>query len=105
MDWLNKNRVNLDCETKRAILKTPDKRKIMMIGEHCVFLMNVVYALVAERMIRKGCKVIQPYLDQFMVVFNDDILVYSQTEVEYDENLKIVLQTLRENKLYTKLSK
>ena len=47
-------------------------------------------------------RVFRPYLDKFVVVFIDDILVYSRDE---QEHLKIVLQTLREKKLYAKLSK
>ena len=50
-------------------------------------------------------KVFRPYLDQFVVVFIDDILVYSRDEQEHEQHLKIVLQTLREKKLYAKLSK
>jgi len=45
------------------------------------------------------------YLDRFLVVFIDDILVYSKTEEEHVEHLKIVLQVLKEKKLYAKLSK
>ena len=40
-----------------------------------------------------------------MVVFIDDILVYSRDEQEHEQHLQIVLQTLREKKLYVKLSK
>ena len=50
-------------------------------------------------------RVFRPYLDQFVVVFIDDILVYSRDEQEHEQHLKIVLQTLREKKLYTELSK
>ena len=50
-------------------------------------------------------RVFRPYLDQFVVVLIDDILVYSRDEQEHEQHLKIVLQTLRENKLYAKLSK
>ena len=50
-------------------------------------------------------RVFQPYLDQFVVVFIDDILVYSRDEQEHEQHLQIVLQTLRENKLYAKLRK
>jgi hypothetical protein len=45
------------------------------------------------------------YLDKFVVVFIDDILVYSKTEKEHDEHLRIVLQTLRKHKLYAKFDK
>ena len=50
-------------------------------------------------------RVFRPYLDQFVVVFIDDILVYSKYEQEHEHNLWIVLQTLREKNLYAKLSK
>ena len=40
-----------------------------------------------------------------MVVFIDDILVYSRDEQEHEQHLRIVLQTLREKKLYAKLTK
>ena len=50
-------------------------------------------------------KVFQPYLDQFVVVFVDDILIYSQSEVEHEDHLRIVLQLLRDHQLYAKFSK
>ena len=49
--------------------------------------------------------VFRPYLDRFVMVFIDDILVYSRDEQEHEQHLKIVLQALREKKLYAKLSK
>ena len=50
-------------------------------------------------------RVFQPYLDRFVIVFIDDILVYSGSLEEHSEHLRIVLQTLREHQLYAKLSK
>jgi hypothetical protein len=50
-------------------------------------------------------KVFMEYLDEFVVVFIDDILVYSRSEEEHEEHLCLALQKLRENRLYTKLSK
>ena len=50
-------------------------------------------------------RVFQPYLDRFIIVFIDDILVYSGSPEEHLEHLRIVLQTLRERQLYAKLSK
>ena len=50
-------------------------------------------------------RVFQPYLDQFVVVFVDDILIYSQSEDEHEDHLRIVLQALRDHQLYAKFSK
>ena len=50
-------------------------------------------------------RVFQPYLDRFVVVFIDDILLYSRIEDEHDEHLRVVLQILREKQLYAKFSK
>ena len=50
-------------------------------------------------------RVFQPYLDPFVVVFVDDILIYSQSEVEHEDHLRIVLQLLRDHRLYAKFSK
>ncbi|KAL0539863.1 hypothetical protein IC582_024084 [Cucumis melo] len=45
------------------------------------------------------------FLDTFVIVFIDDILIYSKTEAEHEKHLRMVLQTLRDNKLYAKFSK
>ncbi|WVZ94846.1 hypothetical protein U9M48_040683 [Paspalum notatum var. saurae] len=45
------------------------------------------------------------YLDKFVVIFIDDILIYSKTEEEHEEHLRLMLQKLREHKLYAKFSK
>jgi hypothetical protein len=50
-------------------------------------------------------KVFMEYLDKFVVVFIDDILVYSETEEEHEEHLRLVLEKLRTNQLYTKFNK
>ena len=47
----------------------------------------------------------QPYVDQFVVVFIDDILVYSKDREDHDTHLRVVLETLRKEQLYAKLSK
>jgi hypothetical protein len=49
--------------------------------------------------------VFMEYLDKFLVVFIDDILIFSKNEDDHDEHLCVVLQKLRENQLYAKLSK
>jgi hypothetical protein len=49
--------------------------------------------------------VFMPELDQFVIVFIDDILIYSDNEEDHAKHLRIVLQRLREHKLYAKFSK
>ena len=49
--------------------------------------------------------VFMEYLDRFVVVFIDDILVYSKNDEEHVEHLKLVLGKLREHQLYAKFSK
>ena len=50
-------------------------------------------------------RVFQSYLDRFVIVFINDILMYSGSSEEHSEHLRIVLHTLRERQLYAKLSK
>ncbi|XP_050897070.1 uncharacterized mitochondrial protein AtMg00860-like [Lathyrus oleraceus] len=49
--------------------------------------------------------IFQPYLNQLVVIFIDDILIYSRTPQEHGEHLRIVLLVLQENQLFAKLSK
>ena len=50
-------------------------------------------------------RVFKPYLDTFIIIFIDDILVYSRSEEEHAKHLRIVLQTLRDKQLHAKFSK
>ena len=50
-------------------------------------------------------RVFSPYLDRFVIVFINDILVYSRSELEHEIHLGLVLQTLRHHQLYAKFSK
>ena len=50
-------------------------------------------------------RVFKKYLDEFVIVFIDDILIYSKTEKEHAEHLRIALEILRKEKLYAKFSK
>jgi len=50
-------------------------------------------------------KVFRTYLDIFVVVFIDDILIYSKVQAKHADHMRTMLQILSESKLYTKLSK
>ncbi|GJW76163.1 putative reverse transcriptase domain-containing protein [Tanacetum coccineum] len=47
----------------------------------------------------------RPYLDKFVIVFIDDILLYSKSKEEYEKHLKLILELLKKEELYAKLSK
>jgi hypothetical protein len=49
--------------------------------------------------------IFKEYLDKFVIVFLDDIIIYSKLEEEHGKHLRMVLQVLREHQLYAKLSK
>jgi hypothetical protein len=63
---------------------------LMNAPAHFMYLMNSVF---------------MPELDKFVVVFINDILIYSRSMKEYEEHLRIVLQRLRDHQLYAKFSK
>ncbi|XP_019262705.1 PREDICTED: uncharacterized protein LOC109240504, partial [Nicotiana attenuata] len=50
-------------------------------------------------------RVFRPYFDMFVIVFIDDILVYSRSQEEHEQHLRAVLQTLKDSQLYAKFSK
>nr|GEV12811.1 hypothetical protein [Tanacetum cinerariifolium] len=50
-------------------------------------------------------RVCKPYLDKFVIVFIDDILIYSKDEKEHEEHLKVILELLKKEELYAKFSK
>ena len=50
-------------------------------------------------------RIFSPYLDKFVVVFIDDILIYSCSSAGHEQHLMVVLELLRKNELYAKLSK
>ena len=50
-------------------------------------------------------RVFQPYLDQFVVVFVNNILIYSKSKGEHEDHLRVLLQVLRDHQLYAKFSK
>nr|GEW81469.1 putative reverse transcriptase domain-containing protein [Tanacetum cinerariifolium] len=84
MDWLAKYHVVIVCA-----------EKVMPFG-----LTNAL-AVFMDLMNR----VCMPYLDEFMIVFIDDSLIYSKNKKEYEEHLKAILELLKKEELYAKFSK
>ncbi|GKE22819.1 putative reverse transcriptase domain-containing protein, partial [Tanacetum coccineum] len=50
-------------------------------------------------------RVYKPYLDKFVIVFIDDILIYSKSKQEHEDHLKLILELLKKEQLYAKFSK
>ncbi|GKC57841.1 putative reverse transcriptase domain-containing protein, partial [Tanacetum coccineum] len=50
-------------------------------------------------------RVCKPYLDKFVIIFINDILIYSKSEEEHEEHLKLILELLKKEELYAKFSK
>ena len=50
-------------------------------------------------------RVCKPYLDKFVIVFIDDILIYSKNEADHEQHLRAILELLKKEKLYAKFSK
>ncbi|GJU96641.1 putative reverse transcriptase domain-containing protein [Tanacetum coccineum] len=50
-------------------------------------------------------RVCKPYLDKFVIIFIDDILIYSKTKEDHEVHLKLVLELLKKERLYAKFSK
>jgi hypothetical protein len=72
---------------------------------HYEFLMSFRLTNALAMFIDLMNRVFWPYLDQYVVVFIDDILVYSNSHLEHEQHPRVVLQTLRENQLHAKLDK
>ncbi|GJS99993.1 putative reverse transcriptase domain-containing protein, partial [Tanacetum coccineum] len=94
-------------EVVSAVLMTERKGKqvpIYFVSRAKVFLLRVMTHL-GGVLILFDERIFHEYLDKFVIVFIDDILVYSKSEEEHEQHLRIVLEILRQKKLYAKFSK
>ncbi|XP_016667459.1 uncharacterized protein [Gossypium hirsutum] len=111
---INSDSVGSQCSQIRIVCEFPDvfseELSRLLPDQEVEFVIEVYpgtdpVSIPPYRMSLTELKELKPYLDQFMVVFIDDILVYSKSESEHEQHLRIVLQTLREKQLYERLSK
>ncbi|KAL0286703.1 UNVERIFIED_CONTAM: RNA-directed DNA polymerase [Sesamum calycinum] len=126
MDWLAQHRAVVDCYKKEMMIESSGKLKVISVGDrqlriayndilkmafctrygHYKFLVmpfGLTNAPAAFMALMN--RTFQEYLDEFVIVFIDDILVYSKNREEHEQHFRIVLQILKEKELYAKLSK
>nr|GEX30569.1 putative reverse transcriptase domain-containing protein [Tanacetum cinerariifolium] len=93
-EWGNETRLNIISCTKM--------QNYMLEGRH-VFLAHVTTKKIEDKSEKK--RLVDAYLDKFVIVFIDDILIYSKNKEEHEEHLKLILELLKKEKLYAKFSK
>src|SRR3954453_9676270 len=97
---VDKNIINKD-HHKLIKIRLKDSVHVIHKYSRCIRHVTNAPAVFMDYMNR----IFQPYLDQFVVIFIDDILIYSQTPQEHAEHLRIVLSVLQEKQLFAKLRK
>ena len=60
MDWLSKHRAIIDCDKKKIVLRCSDQSEVIVHGVRCGPMSNVISAMQARRLLRKGCEAFLP---------------------------------------------
>nr|GEU78996.1 reverse transcriptase domain-containing protein [Tanacetum cinerariifolium] len=98
MDWLEKYHAVIVCAEK--IVRIPWGNEILIVhGDGSKLRNDTCLNIILFTKIQK------PYLDEFVIVFIDDILIYSKNKKEHEEHLKAILELLKKEELYAKFSK
>ncbi|GJS00427.1 reverse transcriptase domain-containing protein [Tanacetum coccineum] len=108
MDWLSKYHAMIICDEKVVHIPIDGETLIIQEQDTNTFEFQVMpfgltnMPVVFMDLINRVCK---PYLDKFVIVFIDDILIYSRNKEEHANHLRIILELLKKEKLYAKFSK
>ncbi|EOY08649.1 Uncharacterized protein TCM_023509 [Theobroma cacao] len=113
MDWLASCYANVDYYHKLVKFKFLGEPSFLIYGHSSHLVDSVMATITGEissikdqgREYTQKPHSVRAYLDIFVVIFLDDILIYSKSWEEHAQHLRIVLQTLPEHKLYAKFSK
>nr|GEV06390.1 putative reverse transcriptase domain-containing protein [Tanacetum cinerariifolium] len=103
MDWLSKLRAKIVCFEKIVQILLSNRENLEVYGEH---LRSSNHQLrVRKEDIPKTTYRMRPYLDKFVIVFIDDILISSKSKEEHEVHLKLILELLEKEKLFGKFLK
>ncbi|GKA08160.1 putative reverse transcriptase domain-containing protein, partial [Tanacetum coccineum] len=96
--------------TSKPPIAQPRQRRVLCpCGDGATEVLRIQEKVTARRAIyhydRCQVEVCKPYLDKFIIVFIDDILIYSKNKQEHEEHLKLILELLKKEELYVKFSK
>ncbi|GJY11956.1 putative reverse transcriptase domain-containing protein [Tanacetum coccineum] len=103
MDWMVEHRAEVVCYEK--YIRVPYRNDMQIIqGERSGIKSESRLEVISSIRTQKN-RVCKPYLDKFVIVFIDDILIYSYNEKEHEEHLKTIMELLKKEELYVKFSK
>nr|GEX27426.1 hypothetical protein [Tanacetum cinerariifolium] len=122
MDWLSNHKAEIICHEKVVRIPLLDGKVLRVLGERpeekvrlsdnsrnneTKVSFDQVHRLRERQSVFMDLmnRVCRPYLDKFVIVFIDDILIYSKTQEEHVEPLKLVFELLKKEILYAKFSK
>ncbi|KAL9998210.1 putative nucleotidyltransferase, Ribonuclease H [Helianthus debilis subsp. tardiflorus] len=82
--------------------------KALHVFPKSIFVLVIINSESSKRMFPKPLfahSICKPYLDRFVIVFIDDILIYSKSRADHERHLRLILELLRTERLYAKFSK
>ncbi|GJU32057.1 putative reverse transcriptase domain-containing protein [Tanacetum coccineum] len=108
MDWMAKYYAMIICDKK--VIRIPYENEVLIIQgdgseDRNMSRLSIISCTKTKKYIQKGCQVCKLYLDKFMIVFIDDILIYPKSKEDHEEYLKLILELLKKEELYAKFSK
>ncbi|XP_075487889.1 uncharacterized protein LOC142527061 [Primulina tabacum] len=124
MDWLASHGVVIDFRQRSVSVRPSNGKPFVFEATRHQRFPHVISCMCARKLIKRGCQaflasivsvaepvsqrledIVVPFLDQFVIVFIDDILIYLKSREEHSHHLRTVLQTLQDRRLYAKFSK
>ncbi|GJT73293.1 putative reverse transcriptase domain-containing protein [Tanacetum coccineum] len=112
MDWLSKLRARIVCFEKIVQILLSNRENLEVHGECPKGNLKLLKTIKVNEpkledihVVRDFPGVTRSYLDKFVIVFIDDILIYSKSKGEHEVHLKLILELLKKDKLFRKFSK